>query len=88
MRRRFEPIPDPSGALVPPPRPPRTALATAMMPQPGPRGVGRTVHGARKAVRRFRLRQATAAVLNGVAGAAETLARAAHRVAGKIAAPG
>jgi hypothetical protein len=77
MRRRFEPIPDPAGVLVPPPRPPRTAVAAAMLPEPRHPRMPR-------AVRRFRLRRTAAALLERVASAAETFARAAHQVAERI----
>jgi hypothetical protein len=59
-----------------------------MMPEPGRRRAEKALRDVRKGVRRLRMRRAAAAVVDGVAAAAETFARAAHRVAEKIATPG
>ena len=79
MRRRFEPIPDPAGALVPPRRPPRTAVAAEMLPPPEWRPRLRATRS------RTRLRAAAAALLQGVASAAGSFERAAYRLAERIA---
>lgn len=80
MRRRFEPIPDPAGILVPPPRPPRTAVAAAMLPEPQ----HRRVPGITRRIRGLHLRQKTAALIENVAAMAAVFARAAHRVAERV----
>lgn len=86
MRRLFEPIPDPAGALVPPPRFPRTAVAAATPPPP-PRRSGAAYGRARRPRRIARPRDLAAGILHAIADAADTLARTASHLAERVAAP-
>jgi hypothetical protein len=90
MRRRFEPIPDPAGALVPPPRYPRTAVGAATPLPPRGRsedGAFQRQHvGKRRPRRRSRAARAVVSeLLHGVADVAGMFARAASDLAERIA---